>query len=117
MNIYDTANRLADEIRKADESVQLRELREKVYSDDTNRVLLEEYKRLQLKLQMTMASGAGSMPTEDTQRFQQLSTLLFMNSDVQKYLMAEMKMQTVLADVFKLITDAAGIKVELPSGM
>lgn len=117
MNIYDTANRLADEFRQSDECVRLRELREKAYSDDTNRVLLDEYKRLQMRLQMAMASGAGQMPSEDMQRYQKLAALLYMNSDVQAYLMAELQMQKTLGDVFKILTDAAGIHFELPSGM
>ncbi|MBQ7486904.1 MAG: YlbF family regulator [Clostridia bacterium] len=117
MNIYDTANRLAEEIRQSDECVKLRELKDKAYSDETNRVLLEEYKRLQLRLQMSMVSGAGQMPNEDMQRFQKLAALLYMNNDVQAYLMAEMQMQKTLADVFKIVTDAAGIHFELPTGM
>ncbi len=114
MNIYDTANRLAGEIRASEECVRLRELRERVYADDTNRVLLEEYKRLQVKLQMSMVGAAGQMPGEDMQRFQQLASLLYMNSDVQAYLMAEMQMQKTLADVFKILTEAAGVSFDLP---
>ena len=114
MNIYDTAHRLAGEIRQSDECVRLRELRERAYADDTNRVLLEEYKRLQVQLQMSMVGAAGEMPGEDMQRFQQLAALLYMNGDVQAYLMAEMQMQKTLADVFKLLTDAAGVTIDLP---
>lgn len=114
MNIYDTAHRLANEIKESDECVKLRELRERAYSDDTNRVLLEEYKRLQVQLQMSMVGAAGQMPSEDMQRFQQLASLLYMNNDVQAYLMAEMQMQKTLADVFKILTEAAGITLDLP---
>ena len=114
MNIYDTAHRLAEEIRQSDECRRLSELRERAYSDDTNRVLLEEYKRLQVQLHMSMADAAGQMPNEDMQRFQQLASLLYMNSDVQAYLLAEMQMQKTLADVFKILTEAAGIVFELP---
>ena len=117
MNIYDIANRLADEIRQSEETKQLRRLKEIAYSDDTNRQLLDEYKRLQVQLQMSMVSGAGSMPTEEMSRFQKLAALLYMNSDVQAYLMAEMQMRKKLADVFKTISDAAGIQFELPSGL
>ena len=92
----------------------LRELRERAYADDTNRVLLDEFKRLQIQLQMSMAGAAGQMPSEDMQRFQQLASLLYMNSDVQAYLMAEMQMQKTLADVFKILTEAAGVKFDLP---
>ena len=100
MNIYDTAHKLAEEIKKSDECVQLAELRERAYADETNRLLLEEYKRLQVQLQMSMVGAAGEMPSEDMQRFQQLASLLYMNSDVQAYLMAEMQMQKTLADIF-----------------
>ena len=114
MNIYDTAHRLAAEIKNSDECVRLRELRERAYADNTNRVLLDEYKRLQVRLQMSMAGAAGEMPSDEMQRFQQLATLLYMNSDVQVYLMAEMQMQKTLADVFKILTEAAGITFDLP---
>lgn len=114
MNIYDTAHNLAAEIARSEESVRLKALRERAMSDDTNRVLLEEYKRLQVRLQMSMAGAAGQMPSEDMQRFQQLAALLYMNSDVQAYLMAEMQMQKTLADIFKILTEAAGITLDLP---
>lgn len=71
MNIYDTAHKLAEEIRKSDECVHLAELRERAYADETNRLLLDEYKRLQVQLQMSMVGAAGEMPSEDMQRFQQ----------------------------------------------
>ena len=97
MNIYDTAHKLAEEIKRSDECVQL-----------------EEYKRLQVQLQMSMVGAAGEMPSEDMQRFQQLASLLYMNSDVQAYLMAEMQMQKTLADIFKILTEAAGIRFDVP---
>ena len=117
MNIYDTAHKLAQEIRASDECVRLRELRDRAYADNTNRVLLEEYKRLQVKLQMSMVGAAGQMPSDDMQRFQQLASLLYMNNDVQAYLMAEMQMQKTLADVFKILTEAAGVSFDLPENV
>ena len=106
MNIYDTAHKLAEEIKRSDECVQLAELRERAYAD--------ENKRLQVQLQMSMVGAAGEMPSEDMQRFQQLASLLYMNSDVQAYLMAEMQMQKTLADIFKILTEAAGIRFDVP---
>ena len=114
MNIYDTANRLAGEIRGSEECRELARLREAAYADETNRALLKEYKRLQL--QMSMTGAAGQMPDEEMKRFQQLASLLYMNPDVQAYLLAEMQMQKTLADVFKILTDAAGLSLELPGG-
>ena len=70
MNIYDTAHRLANEIRQSDECVRLRQLRDQAMSDETNRLLLEEYKRLQVRLQMSMLGAAGEVPGEERQRSQ-----------------------------------------------
>lgn len=114
MNIYDTANNLAREIRESDECRNLRMLRDRAYADATNKSLLDEYKRLQVKLQMSMVGAAGQMPSEDMQRFQSIASLLYMNQDVQAYLIAEMQMQKTMADVFKILTEAAGITFDLP---
>ena len=114
VNIYDTANRLAGEIRNSEECSELARLREAAYADETNRALLKEYKRLQLQLQMSMTGAAGQMPDEEMKRFQQLASLLYMNPDVQAYLLAEMQMQKTLADVFKILTEAAGIRFDMP---
>jgi len=37
-----------------------------------------------------------------------------MNSDVQAYLLCEMQMQKTLADVFRILTEAAGVTFDLP---
>ena len=70
--------------------------------------------RLQIQLQMSMVGAAGQMPNEEMQRFQQLASLLYMNSDVQAYLLCEMQMQKTLADIFKILTEAAGVTFDLP---
>lgn len=113
MDIYDSANALAEEIRRSELRREYARLQEEVMADETNRTLLKEYKRLQMLLQMQAVSG-GKTSAEDTARFSQLSSLLYMNADVQAYLLTEMKLQKTLADVIKLITDASGIRMDMP---
>jgi len=113
MDIYDSANDLAEEIRNSGMCREHARLQREVMADETNRSLLKEYKRLQWVLQMQAVSG-GQVSTEDSERFSQLSTLLFMNADVQVYLLSEIKVQKTLADVIKLLTDAAGIQMDIP---
>ena len=48
------------------------------------------------------------------QRFQGITSLLFANPTVSKYMLAEMRLQQALADIFKIITEAANIDMELP---
>lgn len=111
MNVYDEAAALARAIRESDEVREARRLREAAEVDETNRALLSEYKRLQARLQMRSIAG-GQLDEEEMRRFQQIASLLCMNADAQAYLMAEMRMQRLLADVFKIISDAAGMQID-----
>ena len=70
-------------------------------------------KKLQMKLQMGAMAGAKP-DDDDMQRFQGITSLLFSNPTVSKYMLAEMRLQQALADIFKIITEAANIDMELP---
>ena len=112
MNIYDTAHRLAAEIQNSDECVRLRELRERAYADDTNRVLLDEYKRLQYRLQLKMAQGER-MDEDDMGRLQKISGHLQFNDDASAFLLSEFRFQRIIADIYKILADVSGINMDL----
>ncbi|MDD2648130.1 MAG: YlbF family regulator [Eubacteriales bacterium] len=113
MNCYDGANNLARELSESEECREYKRLKEIVMEDEVNRALLKEYKALQSRLQLSaMAGSAGAQ--EDMQRFSQLSSLLYTQKDISAYLMSEMKLQQLVADIIKLITDASGLQISLP---
>ncbi len=110
---YDLAHQLARQIEQSDECREYRRLKEIVEESDTSKALLKEYKRLQMMLQMASATG-GTMPSEEMTRFSQMSSLLYAGTDTSAYLMAEMRVQQMMADVFGLLSRAAGFSMELP---
>ena len=110
---YSTAHRLASEIRQSDEYLTYHALKEQVMADETTAALIREYRKLQVAIQMCAISGA-SPEAEDMQRFQGISALLFSKGEVSQFLLSEMRMQQMMADLFKIITDAAGIDMNLP---
>ena len=112
MNPYDQAHALAKSLRESEEYRERSRLRELAYESDTNRALLEEYKRLQFRMQAKLASGE-SMPEEDYQRLQQIGTLLQFNQDVSAYLLAEFRFQRMLSDIFKILADVAGVDLDM----
>ncbi len=112
MNLYDQANDLAAELRKSEEASEYRRLKELVEADDTNRALLGEYRKLQVALQM-QAIGGPKADEDAVQRFSQISSLLYMNSDVQAYLLAEMRLQKLMADLLKIIAEAGGLNMDM----
>ena len=110
---YSQAHRLAQEIRQSEEYQTYHGLRDRVMADETTAALIREYKKLSVALQITAMSGQQA-PQEDMQRFSAISALLFANPEVSQYLLAEMRLQRALADIFKILTDAADIDMEVP---
>ena len=68
---------------------------------------------MQMKLQMA-ALAQQNLDADETQRFSQLSALLFAGTDTSAYLMSEMRLQQLMAQVFQVITEAAGLPMEIP---
>lgn len=112
MTPYDQAHALARSLKESDEYREFSRLKEIAYEDATNKALLDEYKKLQFRLQAKMASGE-SLPDEDMQRLQQIGTLLQFNPDVANYLLAEFRFQRLLTDVFKILADVAGVDLDM----
>lgn len=108
MQIYDEANALARAIRESEDCRAYRQLRQKIESDETARALLREYKKLQMQLQLAAVEGA-EVNNDDTQRFQQIGALLFAGENTSRFLLLEMRLQQTMADVFKTLSDAAGL--------
>jgi cell fate (sporulation/competence/biofilm development) regulator YlbF (YheA/YmcA/DUF963 family) len=111
MNVYDQANALARSLRESEEYREFSRLKELAYADSTNAALLAEYKKLQFRLQAKMASGEP-LPDDDMRRLNQISALLQMNRDAGAFLLAEFNLQKLLADVFRILGDVAGIDPE-----
>lgn len=111
INIYDEANNLAASLKQTDEYKEYMRLRDIAMEDGTNKALLDEYKRLQFRMQAKMASGERP-PEEELQRLQQIGSLLQFNQDASAYLMAEFRFQKMIADIYKIIGEAAGIDLD-----
>ena len=112
MNPYDQAHALARALKESEEYREYIRLKEIAYDDGTNKALLDEYKKLQFRLQAKLAAGE-SMPQEDTQRLTQIGALLQFNPDVSAYLMAEFRFQRMLSDIFKILADVAGVDLDM----
>ena len=110
---YSSTYRLAQDIRDSEEYRTYHELRESVMKDETTAALIAEYRKLQVTLQMAAAAGA-SPDAEDMQRFSGISALLFAKPEVSNFLLSEMRLQQALADIFKIVTEAADIEISIP---
>ena len=110
---YSTAYRLAQEIRDSEEYRTYHGLKESVMADETTAALIREYRKLQMTIQMSVMGGQQA-DSEDTQRFSGISALLFSKPEVSQFLLSEIRLQQALADIFKIVTEAADVDVSIP---
>ncbi len=110
---YSSTYKLAQDIRDSEEYTTYHELKKSVMEDETTAALIREYRKLQLAIQMSAMSGR-TPDDEDTQRFSGISTLLFSKPEVSQFLLAEMRLQQALADIFRIVTEAADVDMSLP---
>ena len=108
MQVYDEANMLARQIRESEVCMNYRQMKEEIDADETNKALINEYKKLQMQLQMAAVAGADTHDSE-VQRFQQIGGLLMANPKTMQFLLAEMRLQQMMADVYKILNEAAGL--------
>ena len=112
MNPYDQAHALARSLKDSEEYREYSRLKQLAYEDATNKALLDEYKKLQFRMQTKMAAGE-SMAQDDMQRLQQIGMVLQFNPDVSAFLMAEFRFQRMLTDIFKILADVAGVDLDM----
>ena len=110
---YSSTYRVAQDIRDSEEYKTYHELKESVMGDETTAALIAEYRKLQLSLQMAAVSGMNA-DTEDMQRFSGISNLLFSKPEVSSFLLSEMRLQQMLADIFRIVTEAANLEINFP---
>ena len=110
---YSSTYRLAQDIRDSEEYKTYHELKEAVMSEETTAALVKEYRKLQMTIQMSAMSGKTA-DEEDMQRFSGISTLLFSKPEVSQFLLSEMQLQQALADIFKIVTEAADLDIAVP---
>lgn len=110
---YSLAHDLASRIEASEECREYHRLKQIVEESETTKALLKEYKRLQMMLQMSAINNMG-MPSEEMNRFSQISSLLYAGTDTSAYLLAEMRLQQAMADIFSILTKAAGLSMDLP---
>ena len=110
---YSSTYRLAQDIRDSEEYKTYHELKEQVMAEETTAALVKEYRKLQMPIQMSAMSGKAA-DEEDMQRFSGISSLLFSKPEVSRFLLSEMQLQQALADIFKIVTEAADLDMAVP---
>ena len=105
MNIYDTANKLATEIKQSEEYVNYKMAKETLNLKHDLKNKIKEFEEARYDAQIT-AMQTGKNDEEKIKKTQELYLNLIEDSDAQKFFEAETKFNIVLADINKIIGDA-----------
>ncbi len=116
MGVWDKVALLSDEIKHSDEYKAFKQAEDYAFEDETSKALLKEFNRLQTQLQMVAVAGR-EMKEEDVSRFQKMSSLLYATPQTSAYLLAQMRMQKFMAEIFSQLSKEAGLPIEVPNNM
>ena len=105
MNVYDTANRLAGEIKQSEEYVNYKMAREALALNPDLKKKIGEFEMARYDAQLTQMQ-TGKEDEEKTNKMKELYAELIQIDDAKKYFDAEMKFNILLTDVNKIIGEA-----------
>lgn len=105
MNIYDTANRLAQEIKTSEEYVNYKIAKETINLKQELKEKIQEFEKARYDAQIS-AMQTGKEDEEKVKKMQELYVELIAIDEVKKYFDAEIKFNVILADVNKIIGEA-----------
>ena len=105
MNVYDTANQLATEIKQSEEYVNYKMAREALALNPDLKKKIGEFEVARYNAQLVQMQ-TGKEDVEKTNKMKELYAELIQIDDAKKYFNAEMKFNIVLADVNNIIGEA-----------
>lgn len=105
MNIYDTANKLAAELKQIDEYKAYKNSKQQIESNAEVKSKIDEFDKLRVEAQKAMLKGEANA-NELSVKLQNLYTELYQNEIAKNYLEAEMRFSVMVTDINKIISEA-----------
>ena len=105
MNVYDTANRLAQEIKQSEEYVNYKMAKQALNLNIELKEKMAEFEKARYETQLQMMQ-TGKQDEEKYKKVQELYSDLIEIDDAKKFFDAETKFNVIIADVNKIIGEA-----------
>jgi len=105
MNVYDTANRLAQEIKTSEEYTNYKMAKEVINLKPELQEKIKQFEKTRYEVQIE-ALQQGKEDIEKMKKIQELYAELIEIEEVKKYFDAELKFNVIIADVNKIIAEA-----------
>lgn len=105
MNIYDTANKLAQEIKQSEEYMNYKMAKQTLNLNTQLKEKIAKFEQARYETQIVVMQ-TGKQDEEKYKEMQDLYLELIENDDAKKFFEAETKFNIVIADVNKIIGEA-----------
>lgn len=105
MNVYDTANKLAQEIRTSEEFLSYKKAKQNLDSNVELKAKVDEFEKTRYDVQVLAMQGK-EVEEEKNKKLQEMYTILIQNKEIKEYFDLEVKFNVMLADVNKIIAEA-----------
>ena len=106
MEIYDTANRLAEEIRNTKQYKDLKESKDKLMADSNKRQLIIDFEELKKEVQLMEVQKMQNKEVDENAKKEKLAKMynvLIENKDIKDYFDYEITFNQMMVDVNKII--------------
>ena len=104
-NIYDTANRLAAEIKQSEEYNRYKKAREKVMANPELKEQINNFEKIRYDMQV-LALEKGEESPEKMEKLQQMYNILVENKEIKEYFDLEVRFNVMVADINKIIAES-----------
>lgn len=105
MNVYDTANRLASEIRQSKEYLDYKKAKQNIESNLELKNKVQEFEKTRYEVQLLTMQGNDAQE-EKNKKLQEMYATLIENKEIKDYFDLEVKFNVMLADVNKIIAES-----------
>ena len=105
MNVYDTVNKLAQEIKNSEEFKNYKKYKQIIKENAELNENIKKFEALRYEIQISAMQGL-SVDNEKEKELQNIYTELLAKDNVKEYFDAEFKFNILLADVNKIIGDS-----------
>ena len=105
VNVYDTANRLAYEIKESEEYKTYKRIKDIVMSDPEKKKKISEFEQLRYKVQLNQYTGEQK-DEEKAQKLAKMYEELVADSQIKEFFDLEVKFNVMITDINKIIAEA-----------
>lgn len=105
MQVYDTANKLAQEIRESEEYKLYKQRKDEIQNDPDKKQKVEDFEKLRYEVQLMVYTGEKK-DEEKNKKLEEMYMTLVENKEIKEYFDLEVKFNIMIADVNKIIAEA-----------